>query len=74
MLRALQDIAPQGKMKMLIRHILRLANDERGVTAVEYGLIVALIFLAMIGALTTMSGKTIGLYNQVSSEVANSRN
>ena len=74
MLRALQDIALRGKMKMLIRHILLLKNDERGVTAVEYGLILSLIFLAMIGALTAVSDKTIGLFNDVSSEVANSVN
>lgn len=74
MLHALQDIAPRGKMKMLIRHILRLMNDERGVTAVEYGLILALIFLAMLGALTTLSDKTIGLFNDVSTEVANAGN
>lgn len=61
-------------MKMLIRHILRLTRDERGVTAVEYGLILALIFLAMVGALTTLSGKTIGLFNDVSTEVANAGN
>ena len=33
-----------------MRRLFELRKDERGATAVEYGLILALIFLAMVGA------------------------
>ena len=44
---------------------------RRGATAVEYGLILALIVLAIIGALNQVASKTIGMWNYVSHEVTN---
>jgi len=49
----------------------KMSACQRGATAVEYGLILALIVLVMLGALTEMAGKTIGMWNHISSEVAN---
>lgn len=49
-----------------LRGILRC---QRGATAVEYGLILALICLAMIGALSNVANKTTGMWNNVSTEV-----
>ena len=37
----------------------RFIQDEKGATAIEYGLICALIFLAVVTAVTTMSDKLI---------------
>ena len=34
------------------RFLHRLAADERGATAIEYGLIAALIFLVILGSVT----------------------
>jgi pilus assembly protein Flp/PilA len=34
--------------------VRRLASDERGATAIEYGLIVALIAVVVISAVTTL--------------------
>jgi pilus assembly protein Flp/PilA len=34
----------------------RFARDESGATAIEYGLIVALIAVVIIGAVTTLGG------------------
>ncbi|MFN3387700.1 MAG: Flp family type IVb pilin [Allosphingosinicella sp.] len=48
----------------------RLASDERGASAVEYGLIIALVVLAMIGALSQVAGSTIGMWNGVQENVA----
>ena len=48
---------------------LRIFKDQRGATAVEYGLILALIFLAMIGALTSVTSETIEMWNYVSQSV-----
>ena len=46
-----------------------LLRDQRGATAIEYGLILALIFLAMVGALQAFGGGADGLWAKVSSRV-----
>ncbi|PWG03593.1 Flp family type IVb pilin [Sphingosinicella humi] len=46
-----------------------LLIDERGATAVEYGLIVSLIVIAMIGALLQVAGTTTEMWNNVSDAV-----
>jgi pilus assembly protein Flp/PilA len=54
-----------GKM----RRLLKIIKDQQGATAVEYGLILALIFLAMVGALTTVASTTTNMWNHVATEV-----
>ena len=44
------------------RLILRLLADERGATAVEYGLICALIFLVILSAVTVFSETATGIF------------
>ncbi|MGV2496131.1 Flp family type IVb pilin [Pelagerythrobacter aerophilus] len=51
----------------------RIACDTRGATAIEYGLIVALIVIACMGALQLVAGETIELWGRVSSEVTRER-
>ncbi|QLC21155.1 Flp family type IVb pilin [Parasphingopyxis sp. CP4] len=53
-------------MKNGLRKIVR---DERGATVIEYGLIVSLVVLAMVGALGTVAGTTTNMWNDVSNEV-----
>lgn len=53
------------------RLIARLREDERGATAVEYGLIVSLIVLACVTAITSVATETMNMWNYVSSEVQN---
>lgn len=53
-------------LRILVRRVLR---HTRGATAVEYGLICALIVLAMVGALQSVAGKTTGMWNDVSTKV-----
>lgn len=36
--------------------VSRFVNDESGATAIEYGLIAALLAVAIIGAVTTLGG------------------
>jgi pilus assembly protein Flp/PilA len=36
--------------------VIRFLHDERGATAIEYGLIAALIAVVIIGAVTTVGG------------------
>lgn len=47
----------------------RWLTDERGVTAIEYGLLAALIVVAIIGALNATSVSIIALYDYWSSHV-----
>ena len=46
-----------------IRTLRRLRSDKRGATAIEYGLIVALIAVAMIGGLQSLGGGTNGMWD-----------
>lgn len=55
----------------MIRILKKLGRAERGATAVEYGLICALIVLGAMGAITAFGTKAIGMWNNVSNEVAN---
>ncbi|WP_260483611.1 Flp family type IVb pilin [Sphingomicrobium flavum] len=55
-----------------IRTMLRkLRSDNSGATAVEYGLIAALIVLAMMGGLEALGGGSNGMWGKVSSDVTN---
>ena len=46
-----------------------LWRDQRGATAVEYGLIVSLIVIAMLAAFNSVADSTMNMWNHVSSEV-----
>lgn len=49
-----------------IRRILRrLLASERGATAIEYALIVALIAIAMVGALSNLGGGVGGMWTNL---------
>lgn len=43
-----------------------ISKDEVGATAIEYGLIAALVAVVIITALTTMGGKLTSLFGTVS--------
>ncbi len=45
---------------------IRFARDEDGATAIEYGLIAALVSVAAIGALTAMGSSLSTMFNTVS--------
>ena len=53
------------------QRIHRILQEQDGATAVEYGLIAALVVIAMIGALSSMSGTTIEIWNSVSTNIVN---
>jgi pilus assembly protein Flp/PilA len=52
-----------------VRNPFAIRSDERGATAVEYGLILALIFLAVAGAIQGVATVTIGMWDNVSNDV-----
>ena len=49
----------------------RLLADQGGATAIEYGLIVALIAVAAIGGISAFGGGAGGMWTDLSSEVQN---
>jgi pilus assembly protein Flp/PilA len=53
----------------MIRLMRRIFRDRRGATAVEYGLILALIVIAMLLALSSLAQETNDKWNYVSSKV-----
>ena len=55
-----------------MRRFYNIFKDERAATAVEYGLILALIFLAMVGAVGTFATTTINMWDNVSNTVQSS--
>ena len=48
----------------------KLVGDKKGATAIEYGLIVALIVIAMIGGLKLFAGNVITMWNGVQQNVS----
>ena len=58
-------------MREVIKRLSRsaLLQCQQGATAVEYGLILALVVLAMMAALSNVATKTIGMWNNVATEV-----
>jgi pilus assembly protein Flp/PilA len=44
-------------------------RDESGATAIEYGLIAALIAVGIIVAATALGGSLSGLFNQISTKM-----
>lgn len=50
--------------------VSRFIKDESGATAIEYGLIAALIAVVLITALSTLGGNLKDKFKKVSDEVA----
>jgi pilus assembly protein Flp/PilA len=50
----------------------KLIKSNKGATAIEYGLIAALIAVAAIGAMTSLGGKLKTTFNSVGNGLSNS--
>lgn len=48
---------------------MRLLGNERGATALEYGLIAALIVIAIMGSLSLLGGGANGMWGKISTKV-----
>lgn len=53
----------------MVKTLKALVRDEDGQGLVEYGLIVALISVALITALTTMKGSLEGVFNTITEKL-----
>jgi pilus assembly protein Flp/PilA len=51
--------------------ITRFVADDRGATAIEYGLIAAMIAVACIVAMTTLGGSVQGLFIRIQNRAGN---
>ena len=56
-------------LKALVRFQTRISTRDRGATAVEYGLMVALIAIVIIAAVTLLGGNLKALFNNVAGSV-----
>jgi len=52
----------------------RFVKDESGATAIEYGLIAALIALAITAGATTLGGTLSNKFNSIATELNNAGN
>lgn len=52
----------------------KLRSDKRGATVIEYGLIAALIAIAIMGALRSLGGGSGGMWSKLSNEVTEASN
>lgn len=59
------------KLKTILKHV---GTDNSGGTAIEYGLIAALIVIASIGAFDAVANENDGLWATVSNKVTNNMN
>jgi pilus assembly protein Flp/PilA len=55
---------------MMLAKFSKLMRDESGATAIEYGLIAALIAVVIIGALTTVGKNLSGVFNSVATKLS----
>ena len=53
----------------MTQFVSRFISDESGATAIEYGLIAALIAMAVMGAVSTLGGKVSGTFNTISTKM-----
>lgn len=62
-----REKSPMGSQTGLLR---RFFGDEDGATAIEYSLIVALIFLAIISAVRSFTAENNRIYSEITDAMA----
>lgn len=61
----------QGWGDTMLKLMTRLRTDDQGATAVEYGLIVSLIFLAAAGAMEAFGSSAMEMWDFIATNVLN---
>lgn len=59
---------------LLARMLKNVLGDEKAATTIEYGLIISLIVLAIVGTLNTLATNTIEMWSYVSQSVLQNTN
>ena len=55
----------------MLKLLTSLAHDESGATAIEYGLIAALISVALVAGATTLGGKLNDTFGELGLKLSN---
>lgn len=50
--------------------LMNLIRDEEGATAIEYGLIAALIAAGIVGATTSLGGQVVSTFNYITGQMS----
>lgn len=58
----------------MLKFIRGIASCQMGATAVEYGLILSLLVIAMMAALGNVAGSTTNMWNDVSNDITEASN
>ena len=56
-------------MKAVVSKIVSLKNDERGVTALEYGIIAGVLGLVLIGIFTSFGSQLSTLFSNIGKSI-----
>ena len=56
-------------LTIILVNDIKAKRDERGATAVEYGLMVALIAIVIIGAVTLLGGNLKSLFSDAATKI-----
>lgn len=54
----------------MVNQVMRFVNDEEGATAIEYGLLAALIAAVIVTAVTAVGTSLQGTFNSIATSVA----
>jgi pilus assembly protein Flp/PilA len=57
-------------MNTLKQHFTQFLSDEQGATAIEYGLLAALISVVIIAAVTTLGTNLKGIFTTIATKLA----
>ena len=60
------------KVDFKMKNIMKLVRDENGQTMVEYGLLIALISIAVIAVLVLLGPRIAGFFRSVDNQLASS--
>ncbi|CUS46069.1 Flp family type IVb pilin [Sphingomonas sp. QA11] len=58
---------------MLLNMIQKLVEDRKGGTAIEYGLIAALVVITMVASFVELANTTTGMWSNVNSKIETAR-
>jgi pilus assembly protein Flp/PilA len=56
-------------MKSMLKDMLRKLKEQKGATAVEYGLMVALIAVVIVGAVSALGSSVMDTFNNVATTI-----
>jgi pilus assembly protein Flp/PilA len=51
--------------------LIKLVRNKRGATAIEYGLIVALIVIVVVVGISALGGSTVGIWGNMTTKASN---